>query len=153
MPRGEIQIAKIGRNRAAKISITIEWCEESEELKVGVLCGLRPTLLKQNRQRRDSEIRSDKRLGRTQRLRLAGTIPRLLPTDRIMLNALRERVPKGESITFPVSVKELMTECVISRRQVQICLKRLGENGLIRRLNNEVDIGSQKGFRYKILQT
>ena len=69
-----------------------------------------------------------------------------------MFNALLQRVPRGKSMTLPVRVKELMIECEISRRQVQICLRRLAEMGLIRRLTDDIGLGSQKGFRYEILR-
>lgn len=77
---------------------------------------------------------------------------RLLPTDRLVLNALRARVPEGEQLTKPVRLQELMEECAISRRQAQICLKRLTEMELINRLSDGMSLGNKDGYPYKILQ-
>lgn len=74
----------------------------------------------------------------------------LLPTDRIVLNALHARIPWGEHTTELVCVRELAVECEISRRQVQICIKRLTEKRLIKRLVDEKNIGSNNGYRYWI---
>jgi hypothetical protein len=75
----------------------------------------------------------------------------LLPTDRLILNALRRRAPRGELSTVHVRNSELMEECSISRRQVQICLKRLTEKGLIKRLVDGADVGATTGCRYLML--
>lgn len=77
---------------------------------------------------------------------------RLRPTDRLVLNALRARVIPGEQVTRLVRLQELMDECAISRRQVQICLRRLTERGLVNRLLNEGKLDNQEGFAYKISQ-
>lgn len=74
----------------------------------------------------------------------------LLPTDRVILDALRRRVPPGEQITVPVRNSELAAECEISRRQVQICLRRLTDRRLIKRLIGELDVGSHVGYRYQM---
>ncbi len=74
----------------------------------------------------------------------------LLPSDRVILDALRRRVPQGEQVTTPVRNGELMEECEISRRQVQICLKRLTDRRLIKRLIGESDVGSHAGYRYLV---
>jgi hypothetical protein len=74
----------------------------------------------------------------------------LLPSDRVILDALRRRVSQGKQITTPVRNGELMEECSISRRQVQICLKRLTGKGLIKRLTNETEVGTNAGYRYFI---
>lgn len=76
---------------------------------------------------------------------------RLRPSDRLVLIALCAKVPEGTSITPPVRVRELMEECSISRKQVQICLKRLGEKRMISRITKGVTVGSQEGYRYRIL--
>lgn len=76
----------------------------------------------------------------------------LRPTDRLVLNALRARVPEGGQVTQSVRLQELIEECAISRRQVQICLKRLTESGLIERLLEGVSLGSSNGYSYKISQ-
>ena len=72
----------------------------------------------------------------------------LLPTDRVILDALRRRVPPGEQTTIPVRNGELAAECEISRRQVQICLKRLTDRRLVKRLIGESGVGSHAGYRY-----
>lgn len=73
---------------------------------------------------------------------------RLLRTDKVVLDALRRRVPRGEQITMHVRNGELAEECEISRRQVQICLKRLTDRELIKRLIGESGVGSHTGYRY-----
>jgi hypothetical protein len=77
---------------------------------------------------------------------------RLLPTDKLVLNALQARVPQDEVLTPPVRLRELMKECSISRRQAQICLKRLGEKGMVSRITKGITVGSQEGYRYRILR-
>lgn len=75
---------------------------------------------------------------------------RLLPSDRIVLNALRQRVPKGKQVTIPVRIRDLEAECEISRRQVQICVKRLKERGLIKRLIGDTELGRTGGYQYQL---
>jgi hypothetical protein len=93
---------------------------------------------------------NNKRLTRPIRARTPRSPDRLLPSDRLVLNALRARVPQGEQVTMPVRLKELMKECEISRSQARICLKRLTEKGLVSRISNGVNWGSQEGYPYKI---
>lgn len=76
----------------------------------------------------------------------------LRPTDRLVLNALRARVPHGEQVTQRVRIQELIEECAISRRQAQICIKRLTERGLIKRLLDGITVGNREGYSYKISQ-
>lgn len=75
---------------------------------------------------------------------------RLLPTDRLVLNALRARISEGEQATKPVRLQELMDECGISRSQARICLKRLTEKGLVNRVNGEARVDNQEGYSYKL---
>lgn len=77
---------------------------------------------------------------------------RLRPTDRLVLNALRARVPEGGQITKPIRLQELVDECAISRRQEQICLKRLTEMALINRLSDGMSLGNKEGYPYKLSQ-
>lgn len=77
---------------------------------------------------------------------------RLRPSDKLVLIALRAKVPEGTLITPPVRVRDLMEECSISRKQVQICLKRLGEKRMISRITKGVIVGSQEGYRYRVLR-
>jgi hypothetical protein len=76
---------------------------------------------------------------------------RLRPTDKLVFDSLRARVPEGETETPPVRVQELMGECLISRRQVGICLRRLSEKGMITRVGEDTLTGREKGYRYRIL--
>jgi hypothetical protein len=126
------------------ITVTIRWHEQGqaaelilheEESGIG------------SRAERNGELPSDngKRLPRAASEK---SKRKLLPTDRVILDALRKRVPRGDRVTVPVRNGELMEECSISRRQVQICLKRLTGKRLIKRLVNETDIGSHTGYRY-----
>lgn len=75
---------------------------------------------------------------------------RLLPTDRLVLNALLARVSEGEQETKPVRLQELMDECGISRSQARICLKRLTERGLVSRIYGGSRADNQEGYSYKI---
>ena len=75
---------------------------------------------------------------------------RLLPSDRVVLNSLRARILPGAQVTTLVRTLELEAECEISRRQVQICLKRLSEKGIIKRIIEGRGVGSQEGYRYQI---
>lgn len=77
---------------------------------------------------------------------------RLRPTDKLVLDALRARVPEGSAETAPVTVRELMGECLISRRQVGICLRRLNEKGMINRVGDDALSGRAEGYRYLILE-
>lgn len=80
----------------------------------------------------------------------ARTTGRLRPTDKLVLDALRARVPEGTAETAPVTVRELMGECFISRRQVGICLRRLNEKGMINRVGDDALSGRAEGYRYRI---
>ena len=144
-----MRMAKAGRNRVCRVSITIQWVEEYGAELENAVSNLQPNLT-QAQQQKASKVRTAERAARTQRMPVPSTASRLLPTDRIIIDALRRRVPEGDSATTPVSIKELMTECIISRRQVQICLRRLSEKKAIRRLIDEVSLGSPKGYRYQV---
>ena len=97
---------------------------------------------------------SDKKQGRASAAKgdLAGTTGRLRPTDKLVLDALRARVPEGAAETSPVTVRELMGECFISRHQVGICLRRLNEKGMINRVGEDALSGRVEGYRYRILE-
>jgi hypothetical protein len=130
------------------ITVTIRWREEEQEQATEITLHegeLRTSLSGQ----KGRELSS----GSTKRLPSAAAEKsgkQLLPTDRVILNALCRRVPQGGQITAPVRNGELAAECEISRRQVQICLKRLMEKRLIKRLINESGIGSHAGYRYLV---
>jgi len=76
---------------------------------------------------------------------------RLHPTDKLVFDFLHARVRQGEAETPPIKVRELMEACLISRRQVGICLRRLNEKGMISRVVEETLSRSQEGYRYRIL--
>jgi len=82
----------------------------------------------------------------------ARTSDRLRPTDKLVFDALRARVPAGATETAPVTVRTLMGECFISRRQVGICLRRLNERGMINRVGEDPLSGRIEGYRYRILE-
>jgi predicted transcriptional regulator len=69
-----------------------------------------------------------------------------------VLDALRARLPRNKKMTPAVTIKELVDDCMISRRQVQICLRRLDEKGIINRFAEEAVLGNPKGYRYRILK-
>jgi hypothetical protein len=141
---------KVSTGKMHTLSITIQWREGETELAEGTsndsnfdkttqsqrfIAGLDYGDAKRNSIYHAGATRSSKRL---------------LPSDRVVLNALRARVPKGAQVTTLVRMRELQAECEISRRQVQICLKRLNEKGLIKRLHEEVTGGSQEGYHYQL---
>lgn len=89
---------------------------------------------------------------RSPQVRARRATPRLLPTDRIVLDALRAHVPRNKKTTPAVSIRELVEECRISRRQTQICLRRLEEMKIIKRLTEGSSLGTQEGYRYQVSQ-
>lgn len=99
-----------------------------------------------------SDLSSDKKKRRAPAAKgdSARTTDRLRPTDKLVLDALRARVPEGAAETAPVTVRELMGECFISRRQVGICLRRLNEKGMINRVGDDALSGRAEGYRYRI---
>jgi hypothetical protein len=76
---------------------------------------------------------------------------RLHPTDKLVFDFLHARVRQGEAKTPPIRVRELMEACLISRRQVGICLRRLNEKGMISRVVEQTLSRSQEGYRYCVL--
>jgi hypothetical protein len=77
---------------------------------------------------------------------------RLLPSDRLVLYSLRARLPADATETPPIRIRDLMSECSISRRQVGICLRRLNEKGMISRVGEGSLSGRTEGYRYRILK-
>lgn len=130
------------------IIVTIRWrdgeCEQVMEL---ILHHEEPRIKSSYQKSRESLTGKSKRRPRepTDKSRR-----RLLPTDRIILAALHKRVPQGAQATVPVRNSELEEECSISRRQVQICLKRLAEKSLIKRLVEETNVGAHAGYQYLV---
>jgi hypothetical protein len=128
------------------ITLTIRWHDREQAAEL-ILHEEEPRLGSRAEKSRELLPSNGKRLPR---VAAEKSERKLLPTDRVILDALRKRVPRGDRTTVPVRNGELMEECSISRRQVQICLKRLTGKGLIRRLVEGEDIGSHVGYRYFI---
>jgi hypothetical protein len=143
-------MTKTGKGRVRTVTISIQWHEDEVEAQ-NISCNVAPDTSVQGHRPRNEITPIFTSSARTFRRSKTHSGNRLLPTDRLVLNALLSRVPQGEQMTIPVRVQELMTECVISRRQVQICLKRLSYKGLIKRLLDEMEVGGHKGYRYQIL--
>lgn len=144
-------MVKASRNRIHSISILIEWSEEEGGWVNNIHCSSQSVVATRNRQEVGVKARGTGKHGQIRRD--TTQLPsRLLPTDKLVLKALRDRAPGGEAVTPPVKIRELMEECSISRRQVQICLRRLSEKGMITRITKGVSLGNQEGYQYGILQ-
>lgn len=133
---------KVSKRKVHTVSVTIQWYEE-EAITDGENC--KPGHNTAAGKSRDSSsphsiLKTDAKL----------PSKRLLPSDRIVLNALRQRVAKGKQVTTRVRTRDLEVECEISRRQVQICVKRLIEKGFIKRLIENTDWGGAEGYRYHL---
>lgn len=145
-------MAKDGKHKIHTVSVTIRWCEEEVIAEAGHGEHGGPALVTaaQIKQHVEGTANNGEAAHNTARMSALPSIKRLLPSDRVVLNALRARVPWGEQITTQVRTRELEAECEISRRQVQICVRRLRERGLIKRLIDDSDIGGAGGFRYHL---
>ncbi len=141
-------MAKAGKRKVHTISITIQWCEEEAMADVA-LSGAEISTAVQREQSAKNET-NDSKAPPSHNDVSAQLSKRLLPSDRVVLNALRARVPQGEQVTTLVRTRELEVECEISRRQVQICLKRLSEKRIIKRLLEDTCPGSADGYRYQL---
>lgn len=143
-------MGKADKGRLHILSITIQWHEEDEVTSESSPVKLKLITKSKSQQARRtvSEIDADQRYLRSLGRRNSNF--HLLPSDRVVLDALNARLPQGALITPHISTRELMEECTISRRQVQICLKRLSDKGLIKRLVNGVNTGNSNGYRYQI---
>lgn len=139
-------MAKVGKRKVHTVSVTIQWYEE-EPVAQGAHSSAALAIVVQSQPCIAGADSDDKTL-HPQPAQLVGK--RLLPTDRLVLNALRSRVPLGKQITTQVRIRELEVECEISRRQVQICVKRLSEKGIIKRLIKNTELGGTSGYRYHL---
>lgn len=140
---------KAGKRKVHTVCVTIQWCEEEMMAEGGH--GRVALTIAAEGQQYTADIADDSEAPRNMSepgARLSGK--RLLPSDRVVLNALRQRVPRGKQVTTLVRTRELEAECELSRRQVQICVKRLSEKGLIKRLSKSADLGSTEGCRYHL---
>lgn len=146
-------MGRASKGKIHTVSITIQWCEEDVELdndESNKLQFKEASL----RQRVKKDLgHSDKKFGFHNKSAERPS-KRLLPSDRVVLNALCAYIPRGKRVTTPVRTRELISVCDISRRQVQICLRRLAEMKIIKRLAaEEPSFGNQEGFRYQISWT
>lgn len=142
-------MAKVGKRKIHTVSVTIRWCEE-EVIAEGKRRGPPLAGAAQSQQHMVGTGINGEASRNSPRLSVQPSIKRLLPSDRLVLNALRARVPPGKQVTTRVRTRDLEAECEISRRQVQICVKRLRERGLIKRLIEDSDIGGTGGYRYHL---
>ncbi len=145
-------MARSNKGKIHTVSIIIQWREESVELANDESNKLQ---LKEASLRRRVKKRvrySGKKNGLHNKIAKRPN-KRLLPSDRVVLNALRAYVPLGKHVTTPVRTRELTSVCEISRRQVQICLRRLAEKKIIKRLAEGSSFSNQEGYRYQISQT
>lgn len=143
---------KDNRNRVCTVSITIQWCEANNGQVTDAIRNIKSAVIAKTKQNIGVKLQSDEYFNRSRRVITPRSISRLLPTDRIVLDALRARVPRNKRTTPAVSIRELVAECMISRRQVQICLRRLEEIKIIRRLIEGSSLGNQEGYRYQVSQ-
>lgn len=145
------QVARVRKGKLHTVSITIQWCEEDIHLDSDEpnKAQFKEATLRE-RVTRDIGYGDKKNGFHNANSKRRGK--RLLPTDRIVLNALCAYVPRGKRVTTPVRTRELTSLCEISRRQVQICLRRLAEMKIIKRLAEEPNLGNQEGYRYQISQ-
>lgn len=140
---------RVGKRKIHIVSVTIQWCEEdaTSEVKQDTVTHA-PTAESQRSQKRSRVYDEKLRDPLDASARPHGK--RLLSSDRVVLNALRQRVPRGKQVTTPVRTRELEVECELSRRQVQICIKRLSEKRFIKRLSNNADLGNTEGCRFHL---
>lgn len=143
-------MAKRGKGKIHTVSIIIQWREEDAEVADNPkFSNIEAT--SRSQQHKNAAVQDDRRRSIPDK-KLQSPHKRLLPSDRIVLEALRACLPRGEQVTTPVRTRELIDACEISRRQVQICLRRLNENGLIKRILDGTRAGQQDGYQYQILE-
>lgn len=143
-------MAKRGKGKIHTVSIIIQWREEDAEIADNPKFSNIETTSR-SQQHKNAVVQDDRRRSIPDK-KVESPHKRLLPSDRIVLEALRACLPMGGQVTTPVRTRELIDACEISRRQVQICLRRLNENGLIKRILDGTCAGQQDGYRYQILE-
>lgn len=138
-------------DKVSSISICIQWQKAPDYITANSSHSLTSNREELNQHPAAvTPVRED--LHQTHHINTSQPRDRLRPTDRLVLYALHARVPQGQKTTIPVRLHELMDECSISRKQVQICLKRLAEKGIISRVTEGVVVGTQEGYSYRISQ-
>jgi hypothetical protein len=143
-------MAKHGKGKTHTVSIIIQWREEDAEVMDNAPSNSKFEAASLS-QRLDDETAHYKGQHSTQDVGGQSSSNRLLPSDRVVLDALRARIPRGGQVTTLVRIRDLEVDCGISRRQVQICLKRLSEKGFIKRLLEDASPGSIDGYQYQLL--
>lgn len=144
-------MAKLDKSKIRTISIIIHWCEADTEIGGYIpICSHMEAALREPQAKNIPA--QDRRKHNTLDKRMRSPRKRMLPSDRVVLEALRARLPSGEQVTTPVRTREIMEVCEISRRQVQICLRRLIEKGYIKRLLQEDNLGNHTGHQYKLMR-
>lgn len=146
-------MSKVGKGKVYTITILIQWQDDDVADIEDIARGVQSNTTSRNKG--DRNYATPQGLKGKSAFHVSERHPqeRLRPTDKLVLSALRASVSEGTQVTVPISVRELMVECQISRRQVQICLKRLIEKSLIERLVNAGDWGSHEGCRYQIARS
>lgn len=141
-------MSRLDKGKLRTVFITIQWLEEDTEVADNKLINVRVPAATSESQHKKRLAQGDYNNGTLDKK----TEPRkrLLPSDRIVLQALRARLLYGGHVTAPVRAREIMDSCEISRRQVQICLRRLAEKGYIKRLIHKSDLGSNAGHQYRL---
>ena len=137
------------KSKIYTVSITVQWHEDISRVKIDAN-SFKVEIAANGRMRVRKTKNRDAPRHQASKINVERISTHLLPSDRIVLHALRSRVLKGGDVTVPVSVRELVEECTISRRQVQICLKRLSEKELAKRILKSADLGSHNGYCYQI---
>jgi hypothetical protein len=139
---------KVSKRKVCTVSVTIQWCEDDAM----AVCeqGRAPLATAAKSQQHPEGVAEGKAPHNTSATSTRPSSKRLLPSDRIVLSALRQRVTQGKRVTTLVRIRELEVECEISRRQVQICIKRLSERGLIKRLIEGTGLAGTSGYRYHL---
>jgi hypothetical protein len=142
-------MAKSSKGKAHTVSIIIQWHEEDADMTDSTPSDSESKVRALSQSLSEGAAYEEGQHS-TQDIAAQRSSKRLLPTDRVVLDALRARISDGEKVTTLVRTRELETECGISRRQVQICLKRLSEKGFIKRLLVDRSPGSTDGYRYQL---
>jgi len=139
---------RLDKGKLRTVFITIQWLEGDTEVADNKLLNARVPAAVSEPHHKKRLAQGDNKDGTLDKK----TEPnkRLLPSDRIVLQALRARLPCGGHVTAPVRAREIMDSCEISRRQVQICLRRLAEKGYIKRLIHKSDLGSNAGHQCRL---
>jgi hypothetical protein len=142
---------RVDKGNVCRVSIDIQWDGDDENYKSRAIYGKGLTKTDPP-DHRSTSTRIDRSSISNSTEDARPLAVRLHPTDRLVLNALHARLPKGKRITSPVRLRELMGECGISRSQARICLRRLAEKEIVKRVTEGVALGSHVGYRYELFR-